>query len=101
MTSHIEYKDGRKQKPHVNIGTIGHYDTGVSKIAKSVQIAITTGDYIDPTPWTPEDHERFKKAIKRVHELENPEKTKADREIRKAILAGAGVIYADKKAEKQ
>jgi hypothetical protein len=59
----------------------------------AIGVTISTGDYIDPTPWTPEDHERFKKAMVRVHELNNPERAKADREIRKAIHAGAGVIY--------
>jgi hypothetical protein len=32
---------------------------------------ITTGDYIDPTPWTPETYERLRKAIDRVNELNN------------------------------
>jgi GTPase len=63
MTQHIE----RKQKPHVNVGTIGHIDHGKTLIARSV---LTTGDYIDPTPWTTEDHERFKKAIERVRDIE-------------------------------
>tara|TARA_R110000764_G_scaffold197695_1_gene282940 strand:+ start:78 stop:305 length:228 start_codon:yes stop_codon:yes gene_type:complete len=71
MTSHIEYKDGRKPKPHINVGTIGHIDHGFSKISKGM--AINTGDYIDPAPWEPEDHERFKKAMARVRELRTPE----------------------------
>jgi hypothetical protein len=37
----------------------------------SQSCAITTGDYIDPTPWTKETHERFRKAIDRVNELNN------------------------------
>jgi translation elongation factor EF-Tu-like GTPase len=49
------------KKTTVNVGTIGHCDHGIS---------INTGDYIDPTPWTPEDHERFKKAMVRVDELQ-------------------------------
>ena len=36
---------------------------------------ITTGDYIDPTPWTPETHERLRKAIDRVNELNNQSET--------------------------
>tara|TARA_R110000850_G_scaffold24625_6_gene71914 strand:- start:6669 stop:6950 length:282 start_codon:yes stop_codon:yes gene_type:complete len=79
MTSHIEFKGEQKQKPHVNVGTIGHIDHGFSKISKG--IAINTGDYIDPTPWTTEDHDRFKKAMDRVRELRTPEEAKADREI--------------------
>jgi hypothetical protein len=67
----------------------------LKKTQIALGVTISTGDYIDPTPWTPEDHNRFKKAIDRVHELENPEKAKADREMRKAILAGSGVIYVD------
>ena len=40
-------------------------------ISSAVQACrINTGDYIDPTPWTPEDHERFKKAMERVRELD-------------------------------
>ena len=35
---------------------------------------ITTGDYIDPTPWTEETHERLRKAIDRVNELDNESK---------------------------
>jgi hypothetical protein len=38
---------------------------------------ITTGDYIDPTPWTPEDHERFKKAIDIVRGLNNQSNTQS------------------------
>lgn len=65
-------RNGTK-RAHVNVGTIGHIDHGKSAIARAVTMpTITTGDYIDPTPWTPEDHERFAKAIKRVNELRNP-----------------------------
>jgi translation elongation factor EF-Tu-like GTPase len=71
-----------KRKPHVNVGTIGHIDHGKTLIARSV---LSTGDYIDPTPWTPEDHERFKKAMKRVHELRSPKEIKADLEISKTL----------------
>ena len=35
----------------------------------AIGVKISTGDYIDPTPWTPEVHERFKKAMERVREL--------------------------------
>jgi hypothetical protein len=94
MTQHIK----RKQKPHVNVGTIGHIDHGFNKISK--RIALNTGDYIDPTPWTPEDHDRFKKAIEKVRELNSPETAKIDRQIRQAIHAGAGVIFVDEKVEK-
>ena len=87
-------------KHHVNVGTIGHVDHGISNIAISIQFAISTGNYINPAPWTPEDHERFKKAMDRVRELRNPERAKIDREIRQAIHAGAGVIYVDKKDNK-
>ena len=87
-------------KHHINVGPIGHVDHGISSIAKSIQIAISTGDYINPAPWTPEDQERFKKAMDRVHELRNPERAKIDREIQQAIHAGAGVIYVDAKANK-
>tara|TARA_R110000822_G_scaffold95084_1_gene217665 strand:- start:693 stop:941 length:249 start_codon:yes stop_codon:yes gene_type:complete len=82
MTSHIEYKDGRKPKPHINVGTIGHIDHGFSKISKGIDhgfskiskgMAINTGDYIDPAPWEPEDHERFKKAMARVRNSRTPE----------------------------
>jgi hypothetical protein len=66
----------------------------------AIGLTISTGDYIDPTPWTPEDHDRFKKAIEKVHELNNSEKAKEDREIRKAILAGAGVIYVDEASKR-
>ena len=34
---------------------------------------ITTGDDIDPSPWTDADHERFKVAMERVKELERGE----------------------------
>ncbi|MFT6988180.1 MAG: translation elongation factor EF-Tu-like GTPase [Paraglaciecola sp.] len=94
MSNHLKSKINK----HVNVGTIGHIDHGISNIAKSVQTGIiTTGDYIDPTPWTPEDHERFKTAMDRVRELENLE---IKREIQKSISAGAGVIYVDEKVEK-
>jgi translation elongation factor EF-Tu-like GTPase len=53
-------------KPHVNVGTIGHVDHGKTLIARSV---LSTGDYIDPAPWAPEDHERFKKAMERVKKI--------------------------------
>ena len=36
---------------------------------------ITTGDYIDPTPWTEETWERLRKAIDRVNELNNQSET--------------------------
>jgi hypothetical protein len=92
MTKHLQ----RKTLLHVNVGTIGHCDHGISNIAKGISMAtINTGDWIDPTPWTPEDHERFKKAIEQVRELRSPEEVKIDREIRQAIHAGAGVIYVD------
>ena len=62
-------------------------------IASAVSaLTITTGDYIDPTPWTPEDHARFEKAMIRVHELRRAA-TKS--EVQKSISAGAGVIYVD------
>ena len=38
---------------------------------------ITTGDYIDPTPWTPETYERLRKAIDRVNELNNQSETQS------------------------
>ena len=66
----------------------------------AIGVTISTGDYIDPTPWTPEDQDRFKKAIEKVRELNSPETEKIDRQIRKAINAGAGVIFVDKKVEK-
>ena len=53
-------------KPHVNVGTIGHVNHGKTLISRSV---LTTGDYINPTPWTPEDHERFKKAMEQVKKI--------------------------------
>jgi hypothetical protein len=97
MTKHLKRKIGS----HVNVGKIGHIDCGISNIAKSVQTAIiTTGDYIDPTPWTPEDHERFKKAMDQVRELRSPEEVKIDLEIRQAIHAGAGVIYVGEEVNK-
>ena len=67
--------------------------TNKTRISTGIQgCIINTGDYIDPTPWTPEDHERFKKAMCRVHKLRNSEIKK---EIQKSIRAGAGVIYVD------
>lgn len=58
-------------KQHVNSGSIGHFENKISKIAKNVSIAtVNTGDWINPAPWTTEDHERFKKAIHDVRELE-------------------------------
>tara|TARA_R110000803_G_scaffold90197_1_gene157509 strand:- start:816 stop:1067 length:252 start_codon:yes stop_codon:yes gene_type:complete len=80
---------------HVNVGTIGHIDHGLNRTTTDMRLG--TGDYIDPTPWTPEDHERFKKAIERVSELENPD---IKREVQKSISAGAGVIYVDEKVNK-
>ena len=59
----------------------------------AIGVAISTGDYIDPTPWTPEVHERFKKAMERVRELRS---AGIKTEIQKSISAGAGVIYVDK-----
>ena len=64
-----------------------------TQISLAVQACIiNTGDYIDPTPWSPEDHERFKKAMDRVHELKSLE---IKSEIQKSISAGAGVIYVE------
>jgi GTPase len=61
---------------HINVGTVGHVDHGISSISKSISMAtVNTGDWIDPTPWTPEDHERFKKAIEKVRELNAPQAT--------------------------
>jgi hypothetical protein len=61
-----------KNRQHINVGTVGHVDHGISNIAKGINMAtISTGDWIDPTPWTPEDHERFKKAMDKVRKLEN------------------------------
>ena len=94
MGNHLKSKINK----HVNVGTIGHIDHGFNKISKG--ITLNTGDYIDPTPWTPEDHDRFKKAIEKVRELNSPETAKIDRQIRKAIHAGAGVIFVNEKVEK-
>ena len=41
----------------------------------SQRCVITTGDYIDPTPWSEETHERFRKAIDRVNELNDQSET--------------------------
>jgi hypothetical protein len=61
-----------KNRQHVNVGTVKHFENKVSSITKSIGMAtINTGDWIDPTPWTPEDHERFKKAMDAVRKLEN------------------------------
>jgi hypothetical protein len=61
-----------KNKQHINVGTIGHFENKVSSINKGVGMAtINTGDWIDPTPWVPEDHERFKKAMEEVRKLNN------------------------------
>jgi translation elongation factor EF-Tu-like GTPase len=91
MSNHLKSKINK----HVNVGTIGHIDHGFSKITRG--ITLNTGDYIDPTPWTPEDHDRFKKAIDKVRHLRDSEIKK---EIQKSISAGAGVIYVDEKVEK-
>ncbi len=85
-------------KKHVNVGTIGHIDHGFNKISRGMRL--NTGDYIDPTPWTEEDHDRFKKAIEKVRELNSPETEKIDRQIRQAINAGAGVIFVDEERKK-
>jgi hypothetical protein len=87
-----------KINKHVNVGTIGHIDHGLNRTTTAMTLG--TGDYIDPTPWTPEDHDRFKKAIEKVRELNSPETAKIDRQIRQAIHAGAGVIFVDEKVEK-
>jgi hypothetical protein len=67
------------------------------KTRLSCAVTITTGDYIEPAPWTPEDHDRFKKAMDKVRHLRNSEIKK---EIQKSISAGAGVIYVNEKVEK-
>jgi translation elongation factor EF-Tu-like GTPase len=74
-------------RPHVNVGTIGHIDHGFSRImttlahhSKAVAV-VTTGDYIDPTLWTPEDQARLLVAIKEVHKLCDPiDNVKIDRD---------------------
>ena len=78
MSNHLKSKINK----HVNVGIIGHIDHGFSKITRGIDhgfskitrgITLNTGDYIDPAPWEPEDHERFKKAMARVRELRTPE----------------------------
>jgi translation elongation factor EF-Tu-like GTPase len=69
-------------KKHVNVGTIGHIDYGLNRTTTAMTLG--TGDYIDPTPWTEEDHDRFIKAIEKVR---NHPHTK--------ILASMGVEYVN------
>jgi translation elongation factor EF-Tu-like GTPase len=73
--------------PHVNVGTIGHVDHGFSRVTTAIALSskavavVTTGDYIDPTLWTPEDQARLLVAIKEVHKLSDPiDNVKIDRD---------------------
>jgi GTPase len=74
-------------RPHVNVGTIGHIDHGFSRImtllahhSRAVAV-VTTGDYIDPKPWTTEDQASFLVAMKEVHKLRDPiDNVKIDRD---------------------
>jgi hypothetical protein len=63
-------------------------------IASAVS-AISTGDYIDPTPWTEETHERLRKAIERVTELNNPDEETVRNHPHTKILASMGVKHVN------
>ena len=75
---------------YVSVGTIGHIDHGLNRTTTTIRLG--TGEYIDPTPWAHEDHERFKKAMERVRDIR---RVGIKTEIQKSISAGAGVIYVD------
>ena len=80
---------------HVNVGTIGHIDHGFSKINKGLGLTLGTGDYIDPTPWTEETHERLRVAIERVNELNNLDEEIVRNHPHTKILASMGVKHVN------
>jgi hypothetical protein len=63
-----------------------------TRISSAVQgCIINTGDYIDPEPWTKEDHKRFMEAVKRVHKLRDPDEETVLNHPHTEILSGMGV----------
>jgi hypothetical protein len=80
-------------KKHVNVGTIGHIDYGLNRTTTAMTLG--TGDYIDPTPWTEEDHDRFIKAIEKVRELNNLDEETVRNHPHTKILASMGVEYVN------
>ena len=48
-----------------------------------------------PKPWTPKDHKRFKKAMDRIHNLNNPDEETVRNHPHTKILASMGVKHVN------